>query len=110
MCSTFFPLSGTCNTDQFTCFNSDSTYQCIHHDQRCDGTANCKQGEDEEVCCGESLFGCYVDVSDRPDSFGRGTGNLLIYQCLEPLSRCDGMSDCKDESDEMNCKLNYHIY
>lgn len=96
---------GSCvSIEQFTCFNSESTNECIFHDQRCDGTDNCKQGEDEEYCCMEPTFGCYVDVSDHHDPYG-GAGKRLFYQCLEPMSRCDGVPDCVDQSDEVDCKL-----
>ena len=95
-------LLGLCDSiEQFSCYNSND---CVRHDQRCDGTDNCRQGEDEEFCCLEPTFGCYVDVSDRPDSYG-GASNRQIYQCLESLSRCDGVPDCVDQSDENNCKL-----
>ena len=101
-----FPLSGSCiSTEQFTCFNNGSANECIPYEQRCDGTANCKQGEDEEICCRESSFGCYVDVSDHHDSYNGVAGSQLVYQCLEPLSRCNGVPDCEDRSDETNCKL-----
>ena len=98
----YYFFLGTCDSvEQFSCFNSN---ECVRHDQRCDGTDDCKQGEDEDFCCGESLFGCYVDVSDFPDPYG-GAGKQLIYQCLEQMSRCDGVFDCIDRSDEFNCKL-----
>ena len=98
---------GSCKSisEEFSCFNSSG---CFHLDERCDGTTDCEQGEDEEFCCAEPTFGCYVDVGDRHDSYG-GAGRQLIYQCLEPMSRCDEIADCVDQSDEINCKLNYSI-
>ena len=87
---------------EYTCFNT--TNECIRLSQRCDGTINCREGEDEKFCCEESSFGCYVNASDVFDPFG-GTGDLQHYACLDMQARCDSMQDCVDGSDEKDCKF-----
>ena len=95
-------FSGICKNQQYTCFNTTS--ECIALSQRCDGTVDCQEGEDEKFCCEEPSFGCYVNASALSDPYG-GTGNLQRYKCLEMGLRCDRTSDCADGSDEIDCKL-----
>ena len=59
---------------------------------QCDGTFQCKQGEDEENCPGPTQ--CNVGEISCNDGNG----------CVLHAKECDGKEDCSDGSDEMiNC-------
>nr|XP_013031640.2 low-density lipoprotein receptor class A domain-containing protein 1 isoform X1 [Anser cygnoides] len=76
-----------------TGFLCDDGVTCIPASQVCDGTTNCRDGEDEQ----EKLCG------DLP----RSLPAYLVFRCGNPAhwvyadKRCNGMNDCGDCSDEM---------
>jgi len=76
-----------CESGHFSCDDA-----CVPNAWKCDGTADCADGTDEDMCeapeaakCGAQQFKC-------------NSG-----QCISSLFRCDGHADCRDGSDEHNC-------
>uniref|UniRef100_A0A0A9VWW2 Vitellogenin receptor n=1 Tax=Lygus hesperus TaxID=30085 RepID=A0A0A9VWW2_LYGHE len=82
-----------CKEDEFHCTSSNS---CIAISSRCNGKAECLQGEDEKGCegCGIQEFQCEASRS-----------------CISINWKCDGVNDCPDHSDEKDCpKKSYTPY
>lgn len=82
----------TCNDDSFFCYQSN---QCIQIQLICDGTFDCRFGEDERSCkysylippkCPKTYFNC-----------------LFSLGCIPPRKVCNGEHDCFDGSDEYQC-------
>ena len=72
--------------------------QCINEWQVCDGIANCPFAEDEtyELC--ENRFSVLATIKcHKKDIF-----NLVITILA---IKCDGIEECKDGIDEMNCSM-----
>ncbi|KAK0098602.1 hypothetical protein PV326_006350 [Microctonus aethiopoides] len=82
-----------CREQQFQCYNG----QCVDDAWVCDGTPDCKMGEDELHCervhpnCRENQFMCRVDGS-----------------CVPLTDICNGVEDCPDRSDEQGCHPDQH--
>nr|XP_054748066.1 suppressor of tumorigenicity 14 protein homolog [Lytechinus pictus] len=71
-----------CLPFQYACTDG----KCIHTNNKCNGVAECTDGEDEEDCtCASWQFQC-------PNS-----------TCIPGWLTCDGSDDCSDGSDEQNC-------
>lgn len=90
-------------THNWTGFLCNDRVTCIPASQVCDGTANCRNGEDEQ----EKLCG------DLP----RSLPAYLVFHCGNPEywvyadQRCNGMNDCGDCSDEMGrCKSAFGLH
>ena len=91
--------TGPCSTDKGTKLCSNGSMECRPRSVFCDGHKNCLYGEDESPlqcgCLDPLKFQCYL-------------GGVL--QCLYNMKKCDGMPDCDDKSDELNCELVYYIF
>ncbi|XP_063978327.1 sortilin-related receptor-like [Diachasmimorpha longicaudata] len=82
-----------CKEHQFQCYDK----KCVDDAWVCDGTPDCKLGEDELHCkgthagCQKDQFMCRMDGSCIP------IGNI-----------CNGVEDCPDRSDELGCNESQH--
>ena len=85
-------------------YNQCEDGTCIHDGLWCDGFQHCPHGEDERNCqhiCSLQNINCITDchIEDHCECID------TYFQCLSggcvPLLKiCDGIQDCKDESDE----------
>ena len=78
-----------CSSDELQCRNGN----CINQRYRCDGDADCAEGEDE-VNCDEQAFN--LTKVCLPEEFTCRDRHF----CIQRRWVCDGESDCPDGSDE----------
>ncbi len=112
-----------CNDMAFTCGNGE----CIHITHVCDGVDHCTNGLDEVNCGNERALqylcqnGMYVAAKHRctgsksPEACSDGSHNIGCEtcketavncgdgQCIHEKVLCDGVVDCYNEADEINC-------
>nr|XP_008162766.1 sortilin-related receptor isoform X1 [Chrysemys picta bellii] len=89
----------TCLPNHFRC-NSGA---CIMNSWVCDGYQDCTDGSDEEAC--PTLLANVTATSAT--SLGRCSRFEFecqqLRKCIPNWKRCDGLRDCQDGTDEMNC-------
>ncbi|ESO96764.1 hypothetical protein LOTGIDRAFT_143634 [Lottia gigantea] len=120
-----------CKEDEFMC---TSTGKCIPITWVCDGDTDCQNDEDEpsncsksNVLCEDNEFQClnrkcipHTFFCDRDDDCGDNSDEAhCLYPackpdqfkcverglCIDESDRCNGLYDCPDHSDEMNCTV-----
>ncbi|RCN37338.1 Low-density lipoprotein receptor domain class A [Ancylostoma caninum] len=104
----------TCNSTSFHCSLSE---QCVPLSQRCDGHYDCSLEEDEQNCrvfyvwfihrkficparaahlCGSRADHCALCTADE-------FACIVSEQCIDANRRCNGIAECSDGTDEMDC-------
>ncbi|VDD88098.1 unnamed protein product [Enterobius vermicularis] len=90
----------SCKTDEFACVKSG---RCIPATLRCDGVLDdCGDGSNmDEIGCSRNstCLGQFVCHSNLSKTL-MGTHN-----CVEYSKHCDGIRDCPNGEDEINCKM-----
>ncbi|EDW26021.1 GL14453, partial [Drosophila persimilis] len=94
-------LGVECLSFQYQCGDGS----CISGYKRCNGITDCADGADEYNC----LFNYEdVDYDTDPDNNPLNECDILEFecdlgQCLPLEKKCDGYTDCGDETDELDC-------
>ncbi|GAB1610066.1 low-density lipoprotein receptor-related protein 1B-like isoform X1 [Argonauta hians] len=76
-----------CPENMFSCTNS---HHCLSMEHRCNGKAECSDGEDEHNC---------FNVQCKENEFKCAHNNT----CILSFWVCDSVEECEDGSDEANC-------
>lgn len=121
--------AGSCAEGQFTCADG----QCIDGAQRCDGTGDCADRDDEQACDGDEADACpgqfacddakcipdewrcdgeYEDCASGEDELGCESDDVACAgddfactdgSCIPAAWKCDAIDDCADAIDEAGC-------
>ena len=101
---------GTCqkSSHSWHCYLSQ---ECIPRSRLCNGYTECRDMTDESAACSR-YFDCYTNtVLEFNYFYSNLMSSSRIPQNLVPyLYVCDGIYDCINHSDEMNCNYFWNTY
>jgi len=97
---------GQLDFDTFKCL---SGAQCIRSDGRCNDVANCDDGSDELACETHWGIAAVLHNEECQDPFISDVQfRCADNTCTHIHGRCNGVNNCADGSDEMNCATTTH--
>uniref|UniRef100_A0A914GSI0 Low-density lipoprotein receptor-related protein n=1 Tax=Globodera rostochiensis TaxID=31243 RepID=A0A914GSI0_GLORO len=91
--STQHQPAAVCSENEFRCDDG----HCIRMEWKCDGSGDCRNGEDERDC---PHPGC------KADQWQCDKYEWHSVSCIHEYQRCDNITDCSDGSDERDCPSN----
>ena len=83
--------------DTFNC-NESSTSFCIRGQQKCDGIANCPNGEDESLSLCSAMYSSLATIECKKD-------NIYNVNVMIKAVPCNGIIECGDGKDESSCSM-----
>ncbi|XP_015608522.1 low-density lipoprotein receptor-related protein 4 isoform X2 [Cephus cinctus] len=106
MCDYPSPTKDCSPQEEFTC----STGTCVPRIWVCDGVPDCSDGEDEQGCavtCEITQYLC-KPPSVGNDSITSSLSHAVTHHhyhryCISTKRVCDGVPDCPEQDDELNC-------
>ncbi|XP_043483348.1 low-density lipoprotein receptor-related protein 4 isoform X2 [Leptopilina heterotoma] len=88
-----------CSQEEFTC----STGSCVPRLWVCDGVPDCINGEDEQGCAVTCDATQYLCKNSQPGNDSHYVFHHYHRDCISVKHVCDGVPDCPERDDEMNC-------
>ncbi|CAK9297011.1 unnamed protein product, partial [Gordionus sp. m RMFG-2023] len=90
-----------CYEDSVLCHD---TLSCVSPEDICNGVLDCYDGSDERLNC-KSLEGKFSQLKANKSKCQAGEYECATEVCIPISRRCNGLVECSDGSDELNCNI-----